>query len=366
MEQHIIDLEYQNDVEEVRLADIPKKDLPQLITQEFDKISKLEERVQKARDSAVSAKESARIASIKSASLGHKKEAIEALQSSNLELAKANGDIIDALDVSFDYQKQLGQITQYLFLLGVSNIAYTKFVIQQLKEELKKAPKDKLSDTAREEIIKVIRRLKEQEDLALRMSEQGDALKKHEGKISTLIQSQQSQDDRIKYSFDKIRKNSEKNKEQDARLDKMQSSDDAQDELIQGNSEKNKEQDARLDKMQSADDARDKLIQGNSEKNKEQDARLDKMQSADDAQDELIQQNADKNREQDESLNEVISVNNEQSNTIRKQGKEIENLKAEIEGIKSELETKGNRILLIATSIASAGALVISILQFFI
>ena len=338
MEQHIIDLEYQNDVEEVRLADIPKKDLPQLITQEFDKISKLEERVQKARDSAVSAKESARIASNKSASLGHKKEAIEALQSSNLELAKANGDIIDALDVSFDYQKQLGQITQYLFLLGVSNIAYTKFVIQQLKEELKKAPKDKLSDTAREEIIKVIRRLKEQEDLALRMSEQGDALKKHEGKISTLIQSQQSQDDRIKYSFDKIRKNSEKNKEQDARLDKMQ----------------------------SADDAQDKLIQGNSEKNKEQDARLDKMQSADDAQDELIQKNADKNREQDESLNEVISVNNEQSNTIRKQGKEIENLKAEIEGIKSELETKGNRILLIATSIASAGALVISILQFFI
>ena len=63
MEQHIIDLEYQNDVEEVRLADIPKKDLPQLITQEFDKISKLEEKVQKARDSAVSAKESARIAS---------------------------------------------------------------------------------------------------------------------------------------------------------------------------------------------------------------------------------------------------------------------------------------------------------------
>ena len=118
--------------------------------------------------------------------------------------------------------------------------------------------------------------------------------------------------------------------------------------------------------MRSADDAQDELIQENSEKNKEQDARLDKMQSADDAQDELIQKNADKNREQDESLNEVISVNNEQSDTIRKQGKEIENLKAEIEGIKSELETKGNRILLIATSIASAGALVISILQFFI
>ena len=102
---------------------IRPEDLPGTIAQQFEKIALLEEKVKSSKDAAERAKQQAEDASKKSAGWFHKKAAIEAVQEATYETAEALGNMVESMEVSFDYQKQLGQITQYLFMLGVSNIA---------------------------------------------------------------------------------------------------------------------------------------------------------------------------------------------------------------------------------------------------
>ena len=111
--------------------------------------------------------------------------------------------------------------------------------------------------------------------------------------------------------------------------------------------------------MAVADEQQDELIEQNRDKNEEQDKILTEMAVADEEQDELIAQNLSKNAEQDEVLEKIIKLNDEQS-------KQIEALQKNIKDLQLQIATKGNKIVLIATSAASIGALIISILHFFI
>jgi hypothetical protein len=369
------------------ISQIDAKNLPSVISQQFTKITDLEKKVENAKKSAKDAKEKAKDAENKSAKLGHKKEAIEALQKATVEIAKSEGDIIDAMNVSFEYQQQLGQITQYLFMLGVSNIATTRTVIQQLRLEVQKAPKEKMSDLAKNEIMAVIRQLEAQEDMVAKQEKHAEALKKHKKLISEGIQKDKTQDAQISENaqdIDELERQDaeqdkliaegiEKDKTQDAQIsenaqdiDELERQDAEQDKLIAEGIEKDKNQDAKIsenaqdiDELERQDAEQDILIAKGIEKDKEQDRVISDIQDTNLDQDKQIIQNRNKNEEQDETIKDLIEEN-------RKQGEEILMLQEKIEQLQSELSTKGNKMLLIATSVASAGALIISILQFFI
>ena len=299
------------------ISQVDAKALPSVISQQFTKITDLEEKVNKAKKSANSAKEKAKNAENKSAKLGHKREAIEALQDATVEIAKSEGDIIDAMNVSFEYQQQLGQITQYLFMLGVSNIAATRTVIQQLRLELKKAPKEKMSNLAKNEIMAVIRQLEAQEDMVAKQEKHSEALKKHKSLIAEGV---------------------EKDKAQDAQI-----SENAKD----------------IDDLERQDALQDELIAEGIEKDKKQDKLISEIQSIDQEQDGQIALNRDAIKLQDEAIKDLLKQNKTQS-------EEILMLQEKMEQLQAELSTKGNKILLIAASVASAGALMISILHFFL
>ena len=324
-EQYALDAEHRGELLEkdksatITLTQMPQIDtsaLPNVISEQFVKITELEKKVKKAKESAGEVKKKADDAS-KPSAFWRKKAAIEALQDATTEIAKSEGDIIDAMNVSFEYQQQLGQITQYLFMLGVSNIAATITVIQQLRLELQKAPKDKMSDLAKNEIMAVIRQLEAQEDMAAKQEKHAEALKKHKMLITEGVEKDKAQD--------------------------VQISENAQN----------------IDNLKRQDAIQDELIAEGIEKDKEQDKLISEIQNADQEQNEQISLNRDKNEVQDEAIRDLLKEK-------EKRGEEILVLQEKIEQLQSKFSTKGNKILLIATLITSVCALIISILQLFV
>ena len=368
------------------ISQIDAKALPSVISQQFSKISTLEAKVKKAKESASTVKRKADNASNYSA-FWRKKAAIEALQDATVEIAKSEGDIIDAMNVSFEYQQQLGQITQYLFMLGVSNIAATRTVIQQLRLELQKAPKQKMSDLARNEIMAVIRQLEAQEDMAAKQEKQAEALKKHKSLIAEGVEKDKTQDAQIlenTQDIDALEKQDaeqdkliaegiKKDKAQDAQIlentqdiDALEKQDAEQDKLIAEGIKKDKTQDVQIfenaqdiDKLEKQDAIQGELIAESIKKNKEQDILIYEIQETDKEQDVQIALNRDTNDMQDRAIGALIKEN-------KKLSEEILMLQEKIEQLQEKVSTKGNKMVLVAAVIASAGALILTILHFFI
>ena len=143
--------------------------LPQVIGKTIADIKKVDEKIRSAMVKANEAKGLADVASNKKAGFAlfgsDKKEAIEALQKSNVSLANALVDTVDANEQLFQNQKRMSEGLRYLFGLGVMNIAANRTVVRELEKKMKHASKEELSDLARHEINNVVLQLRAQEDM---------------------------------------------------------------------------------------------------------------------------------------------------------------------------------------------------------
>lgn len=157
-----------------------KKNMIEQIEGQVEKLNELSNVIEKAIEAAENAKESAERAKNKSAGFGKKKTAIEELQSAGVALAEAVQEEAEAQKVSFEFQRKLAEISKYLFGLGVSNIASNRFVARELEMKLKGASQRKLSELAQQEIMNVVKQLKEQEDILLQLQNIFKVLKSHD------------------------------------------------------------------------------------------------------------------------------------------------------------------------------------------
>lgn len=341
------------------------------------------------------------------------------VQSSLMESQTA---ILQVQKAHMEYQRQIANATKFVFGLSAYNMATSQSVLIKLKAILSGASEEQLGELAQQQLFLALDQIKNQESIITRINENDDLIKKlnleiekkqkeiaeigeldkeqdrrisananaleeheraiseqqkkdkeHEIKISENAQDidnlehQNEEQDKLLAEMvvadekqdELIEQGIEKDKVQDKVLAEMAIADEKQDELIAEGIEKDKVQDKLLAEMAVADEQQDELIEQNRGKNEEQDKILTEMAVADEEQDELIEQNRSKNVEQDEILEKIIKLNEEQS-------KEIDALQKSVEALQMELATKGNKIFLIATSAASIGALIISILHFFI
>lgn len=167
----------------ISVQNINESQVPTLIQDQFGQLKVLKQNVELATKKAESAQESAKTAKSKSAGMFHKKEAIEALQDAAIDLADAQISQAEAQELSFEYQQKLGEITKYLFGLGVTNIAVNRSVVRELEMRLRGASEEELDELARQEIIGVVKQLKAQEDIMKKQSELTDRVKQHESKL---------------------------------------------------------------------------------------------------------------------------------------------------------------------------------------
>lgn len=149
---------------------VTQEQVSDLVKEQFESLYKLKENVKMAAKKAEAAQISAKDAKEKPAGWFQKKEAIESLQDATVELADAQIAATEAQEVSFEYQQKLGEMAKLFLGLGVTSIAINRTFIKELESKLKCASEDELDENARQELIGVIKQLKNQEDF----------MKKHE------------------------------------------------------------------------------------------------------------------------------------------------------------------------------------------
>ena len=268
-------------------------ELPAIIDAQVSQISELGAKIETALAAADNAKDAAQKAEAMSTGLGHKRRAIEELQKSGRQSAEAIGETVDALKLSFEYEKQLGEISKFLIALGAFSAEHTRQTVAKLKAEiLAKGTGAKLNDVAKKQLTNVIAQLEVQ----------GETIRRQE-ELEQEIAGQRTL------------------------LEDLDEQDEEQDVLIAEGIEKDKEQDAQI-----SENARD--IDALERQDAEQDEQIEENRSKNVEQDEQIEENRSKNIEQDEQIEENRSKNIEQDDAICTLKKEINDLKQALEKIK--------------------------------
>ena len=148
--------------------------LPEIITTQIDTISVLEKKIRACDDSANNAmnyvSEKMHRYEDKGKWIfkhrsGNTKDVVEDTQKAIDNLAKAQHVTVDALRQSFEFQRKLAEVSKYLFELGCANITVNRITVKAIEAKLKGASKKDISELARQEMLAVVKQLKEQEDI---------------------------------------------------------------------------------------------------------------------------------------------------------------------------------------------------------
>lgn len=183
-------------IDELVNIDTPEyteEDLSDLITTRIDALNDLEKHILEAEEAADAAIKEAD--NVKNGIIDYgifwdsidTDRAIEKLQNAVISTAKALEESSDAHKKTFEYQKRLTNISYGLFRLGATNIAHNRSLVREIELRLKGASEKEISELARNELVRVVTQLKEQEDLQkklARLKEEVKTLKKSQNDIN--------------------------------------------------------------------------------------------------------------------------------------------------------------------------------------
>lgn len=299
-----------NDVEVVV---VDEAEIPNIVTSQFSSLQELSNKYEDALTKAKSAKEAAETAHEKSAGLFKKKEAIEALQDAQLDTAEALISMTDVQKLTLEYQEKITQITQYLFGLGVSNIAANRSVVRQLELKLKGASKEELSELARQELLNVVKQLKAQEDIMEKQSKLSSKVHDHDKRIKEQEKKGFDLGDRIDEAEDSIKRNDTKHSEHEARQDQKLKK---HDELLAKHERKDAEHDRKFLAQEEKDAEHDRKFLAQEEKDVEHDRKLAEQVAKDEEHDRLLEEGKKRDLEQDKIIGTLRDQINELENKL--------------------------------------------------
>jgi hypothetical protein len=368
-----------DDIVRSGLSGFNDKDLPQVIQGQISKLNELDTSVKKAMKAAASAKESAISAKNMSAGLGKKKVAIEELQSAGVDLAKAVTSGAEAQKISFEFQTKLAEVSKYLFGLGVSNITSNRLVVRELEMKLKGASQEELSELARQELMSVVKQLKDQEDILNKLEILSKTTKNHEMTLKDIDRQLQDQAEIDRWHSAQLENYAETSERFEEKLEAQASLGKHHSEQLHAQAKLNKLYEDQLKTQAENDKILEKKLQaqaeidsqhseqlkvhaeisGNLEKRLESQAEVDKLHTE---QLEILFESIKKHEEQldnlhvqNKDLNQQIKNN---LKTIETQQQKINALNNEVINLKNTLNTKANTTSLkITTAIAVIGAM---------
>ena len=345
-----------HEVIEVKLGEIQESQVPTIIHQQFGQLQRLKENVESAKSKAKTAQSSATSAKKKSAGVGKKKVAIEYLQDAAVDLADAQISSAEAQEISFEYQQKLGEITKYLFGLGVTNIAVNRSVVRELEMRLKGASEEEIDEFARQELMGVVRQLKAQEDIMKKQSELSQIVYEHDVRLDELETEGDGYEQRLTT-------HEKHERHQDELLEKQAEKDIEHNRLLSESMERDKFQDAELERQAEKDLEHDRMLSESMECDKFQDAELERQ--------------AERDLEHDKQLNDLLQENLKQNDIIAELEKLCVVLDEQIldsnqktnrirEELLNTLKHKSNKGIAIAALIISLVAFATVIAQFFL
>lgn len=191
------------------LEKIDLSELPNIIDSQVEKIEVLGDKIKDAMDAAEAAKNVADEAEKIPAKIGHRREAIKKLQEVGQRSAEAIGETVDAVKLSFEYERQLGEISKFLLAIAACSAVHTDRAIERIDNAIQNRPANKpLNDVAKERLQQIIDQMKVQ----------GDTIKKQEA----LEQEMKEKDAKDKEQSKQIREMAEDDDRQDALIEDLQ------------------------------------------------------------------------------------------------------------------------------------------------
>ncbi|MCT2534749.1 hypothetical protein NC661_04585 [Aquibacillus koreensis] len=307
---------------ELRVTGISDADLPDIISGQVTKLNELDKSVKEAMMKAEKAVESADSAKDKSTGLFKKKAAIEELQDAGVDLAEAVLSGAEAQKISFDFQRKLAEISKYLFGLGVSNIASNRSVLRELEMKLNGASKQKLSALAKQELVTVVKQLKDQEDMLMKQEKIVAVVKSHDERLVEHSEKSATMEKVIAAQSEVDKKHEEELKRQsetDRQLEKLIR---AQEEVDKGLAERvlaQEETDKRLEKLIHAQGEVDKNLAEQVAAQHETDQRLEKLIHAQGEADKHLAEQVAAQHETDQRLEKLIQAQGEVDKNLAEQ-----------------------------------------------
>lgn len=344
--------------------------VPDVIQSKFANLNELKKNVDIAVEDAESAMNSARAAADKPTGLFRKAEAIEALQGTAENLAKAQISAVQAQKVSFEYQKKFAEVAKFLLELGVSSIAMNRVVVRELELKLKGASEEELSRLERDEINSVIKQLKAQQDIMLLQKDLKAKIKAQKAELDLQKQRNnefgkelQQQEEHNKWQDDIIKQHSEKDMEQDR--------------LIAENTQKNIEHDRALAETSKKDISQDKEIVRQAAESRDLERKLIDRTEKDESQDKEIARQAAKDEELMGMIKQMVEINQEKEEQIRALETKCEKLGKDItdnliiiddreKNLLDFLNKKADKKTVIISYAIGITSLIAAFLQFFI
>lgn len=191
------------------LEKIDLSELPNIIDSQVEKIEVLGDKIKDALDAAEAAKNVADEAEKIPAKIGHRREAIKKLQEVGQRSAEAIGETVDAVKLSFEYERQLGEISKFLLAIAACSAVHTDRAIERINSAIQNRPANKpLNDVARERLQQIIDQ----------MTVQGDTIKKQEA----LAQEMKEKDAKDEEQTKQIKEMAEDDDRQDALIEDLQ------------------------------------------------------------------------------------------------------------------------------------------------
>jgi len=235
-----------NEINNSNVLEFNPSELPQIISNQVQKMTELDFKIKKVMKDAEKAKKTANDANKKITFFSGRKEAIEELQSSGKSLALAIQTNAEALQLSFEFQKELADISKFLIRLGVSNIVQNRIVVRQLELKLKGASQKEISELAREELLSVVRQLKAQEDLLYKQEQHNKKLKELNKQIDVVSENNGNLQEKVILI-------EEKDKRQDEELKKQKGTDKRHDQELAKQKETDKRHDEEIAILKETD-----------------------------------------------------------------------------------------------------------------
>ena len=179
------------------ISTVTESDVPALIQQQFVKMESFKEKLTLARKKAEDANIAAKEIRDSKTRLLKMKTTLEQMQEAQVALSEATLQNTEAQELSFEYQRVLAEVTKYLFGLGVTNISVNRCVVKELQMRIEQASEEEIDEMARNELINVVRQLKEQEDILQKQKNLEEKIKLYNQRIDDI-------DSKISYLEDKI------------------------------------------------------------------------------------------------------------------------------------------------------------------
>lgn len=205
--------------ENTEIISISEEELPGAIAEQFRAIVEIDKKIRLAERNCAAAKNMADSMILHKGLNG--KEAIGSTQDAVRSLADAQATLAEAQQLLFEHQQRMAEGMRYLLMLGASSIATTRTVIIELEAKMQQASEEELSDRARDELLDVIRMLRDQESAFSRQERIAGKVKEQGADIEEIRRVDKAQDETDKRHDAKDKEHDEKDREHDEMLAKI-------------------------------------------------------------------------------------------------------------------------------------------------